>query len=362
MSADLNPSKAQRPGEELDLAALLPWLQQQLPQLQTQGTPTVTQYSGGASNWTYALKFAEQELILRRAPRGKKAKGAHDMVREHNLQQALKPHFELVPQMLALGRADDGVLDSDFYLMEKVDGFIPRSHFPRSLNLNSQQHRTICQSAIDTLVKLHSVDITQTGLTQFGKGQGYIQRQIGGWSKRFAAAKTWNIGSGKGVISWLEANMPSRERQVLIHNDFRLDNLVFDPHQPDKVLAVLDWELATIGDPLMDLGNSMAYWVQADDDPVLRSNRRQPTTAKGMMTRQQVVDYYCQQAGIECEDFTFYEVYGLFRLAGIVQQLYHRYYHKQTRNPAFAKLWLFTNYLLWRCQRLIRARARRSAA
>ncbi|WP_298445178.1 phosphotransferase family protein [uncultured Ferrimonas sp.] len=356
---DLNPGGSVRPGEALPLETLLPWLAQHCPQLT--GTPRITQYSGGASNWTYCLAFAEQEVILRRAPAGKKAKGAHDMAREHNIQQALQPHFPLVPTMLGLGQ-DTAVMDSDFYLMDKVEGFIPRRNLPKSLALSSGQTRALCQSAIDTLVQLHQVDIHATGLAAIGKGEGYIERQILGWNKRYRNAKTWNVGSGKTVMHWLQANLPKTERQALIHNDFRLDNLVLDPNQPDKVLAVLDWELATIGDPLMDLGNSLAYWVQADDDPVIRANRRQPTNAPGMMTRQQVIDYYCKQAGIECDDFTFYEVYGLFRLAGIVQQLYHRYHHKQTRNPAFKNLWLFTNYLLWRCQRLIKASGRKAAA
>ncbi|QIZ78727.1 phosphotransferase family protein [Ferrimonas lipolytica] len=357
--SDLNPGGHVRSGEELPLEQLLPWLAANCPQLQ--GKPNITQYSGGASNWTYCLDFGDTEVILRRAPAGKKAKGAHDMAREHNIQQALQPHFPLVPNMLALCQ-DEEIMGSDFYLMEKVDGFIPRRNLPRSLNLNSSQTNALCKSAIDTLIQLHQVDINATGLASIGKGEGYIERQILGWNKRYRNAKTWNVGSGISIMNWLEANMPKTERQALIHNDYRLDNLVLDPQQPDQVLAVLDWEMATIGDPLMDLGNSLAYWVQADDDPVMRGNRRQPTSAPGMLTRAQVIDYYCQQAQIDCDDFTFYEVYGLFRLTGIVQQLYHRYHTKQTRNPAFKNMWLFSNYLLWRCQRLIKASGRRSAA
>ncbi|MBW3139642.1 phosphotransferase family protein [Ferrimonas balearica] len=341
---------AVREGEALPLEALLPWLRERLPALE--GTPEVRQYSGGASNWTYCLQFANRDLILRRAPAGTKARGAHDMGREYRLQKALKPLFGAVPEVLA--HCDDAqVLGTEFYLMERLQGVIPRRHFPRALALTPTRTRQVCESALDTLIQLHQVDTAP--LAEFGKGSGYIERQIAGWSQRYQKARTWNVGSGKRVMRYLEANLPRRERQALIHNDYRFDNLVLAPDDPSRVLGVLDWELATLGDPLMDLGNTLAYWVQADDDAVLRSARLQPTHLPGMLSRQEVVQYYCERTGIECDDFTFYEVYGLFRLAGIMQQIYYRYHHGQTRNPRFKRFWFFVNYLLWRCDRRIRA-------
>ncbi|WP_026377343.1 phosphotransferase family protein [Aestuariibacter salexigens] len=340
-----------RPGEMLPLDTLLPWLQEHIPDLE--GAPHVRQYSGGASNWTYCLSFANRNIILRRAPEGTKAKGAHDMQREYHLQQALKPVYPLVPAMLGVC-TDKQVLNSDFYVMEKLTGIIPRKNLPRSVTLSTQHVRQLCHNALDALIDLHQVDYQQAGLQSLGKGTGYIERQISGWSTRYRNAKTWNVPSANNIMHWLQDNMPAHERICLTHNDFRFDNLVLDPQQPENIIGVLDWELATLGDPLMDLGNMLAYWVQPDDDWLAQQTRRQPTHLEGMLTRQQVIDYYIAKTGIPIGDFTFYQVYGLFRLAGIAQQIYYRYHHKQTRNPAFKHYWIFVHYLLRRCTRLIK--------
>jgi len=342
-----------RRGEELDAAAVDAWLKLQLPNLM--GAPEVTQYSGGASNWTYCLDYPDQSLILRRAPAGTKAKGAHNMEREFKLQQALKPVFTCVPEMLAFC-GDESVLGTDFYVMEKLNGVIPRKNFPRELKVSAQQSRKLCENMFDRLIDLHNVDVADTELAQLGKAAGYIDRQIDGWSERFTQAKTWNVPSGRSVMRWLSANKPASEKVCLIHNDYRLDNLVLDAEDCTHILGVLDWELATLGDPLMDLGNTLAYWVEANDDFFARSTRRQPSNLEGMFSRQEVVEYYCQKTGHSVEDFAFYEVYGLFRLAGIVQQIYYRYHHKQSDNPAFKNYWLFVHYLFWRCNKIIRQR------
>jgi aminoglycoside phosphotransferase (APT) family kinase protein len=154
-------------------------------------------------------------------------------------------------------------------------------------------------------------------------------------------------------MDYLKANVPSKEKTCFIHNDFRFDNVVLAANNPTEVTGVLDWEMATIGDPMMDLGNSLAYWVQANDDFVAKQTRRQPTHLKGMLTRQEVISYYCNQMGFDAKDFTFYEVYGIFRLAVIMQQIYYRYHHGQTTNPAFKNFWFLVNYMNWRCRRLI---------
>ncbi|MFT6408973.1 MAG: aminoglycoside phosphotransferase (APT) family kinase protein [Arenicella sp.] len=339
-----------RRGEELDLALLNPWLIDQLPGIS--GTPEVTQFSGGASNWTYCLSYPEKALVLRRAPDGTKAQGAHDMGREYRLQAALKPVYPYVPEVL-LHSDDESIVGAQFYVMEKLNGLIPRTNMPRGLDLSEQQCRELCFNALDSMIELHQVDYKAAGLDQIGKGEGYIERQIRGWTHRYNKAKTWNVPSGKGVIQWLADNMPETETICLTHNDFRLDNLVLDAAQPTKIIGVLDWELATLGDPLMDLGNTLAYWVEAGDDFFAQKTRRQPTHLEGMLSRQEVIDYYLQKTDSEVKDFTFYEVYGLFRLAGIVQQIYYRYHHKQTRNPAFKILWVFVHYLMHRCRKAI---------
>ncbi|MDX1628811.1 MAG: phosphotransferase family protein, partial [Fulvivirga sp.] len=212
----------------------------------------------------------------------------------------------------------------------------------------------ICTSFWDKLIALHRVDYQNAGLSDLGKGEGYVERQINGWSKRYRDAKTWNVLSGKKVMQWLENNMPERENLCIVHNDFRLDNVILDPQNPSNILGILDWELAAIGDPLMDLGNSLAYWVEEKDDFFIKSLRRQPTNLPGMMTRKEVLSYYEKQTGVAIDDFRFYRVYGLFRLAGIVQQIYYRYSKGLTKNKAFKNFWLVSNYLILTCNNVIR--------
>jgi len=351
MARSLDVVKPQRKGEELDLKRLLPWLEEALPKLT--GTPTITQFSGGASNWTYHLQFPNQDLILRRAPLGKKAKGAHDMVREYELQKSLRPHYPYVPKMWAVC-ADESVLGSTFYVMERLEGVILRKNLPRDIHWNQKQVETLCYSFWDKLIELHKVDYQKQGLTQLGKGAGYVERQIHGWNKRYANAVTWNVPSGKKVMRWLEAHIPKEENLCVIHNDFRLDNVVLSPNNPADILGVLDWEMAAIGDPLMDLGNSLAYWVEPTDDFFIKGMRLQPSHLSGMLSREQIITYYTQQRGMTVDDFRFYRVYGLFRLAGIVQQIYYRYAKGYTQNKAFKNLWTLSFYLIKTCENIIR--------
>ncbi len=346
---------AQRPGEELDVARVDAWLRERVPGLG--GTPRVTQYSGGASNWTYRLAYPAHDLILRRPPAGTKAHSAHDMKREFRVQQALRPVFPYVAEMIALCE-DPAVIGCDFYVMRRIPGLIPRKNMPPGVRLDREATRRLCLNVIDTLVALHRVDVAAAGLSSLGKGAGYARRQIQGWSDRYEKARTWNVPSFRRVRDWLAANTPDDVATCVIHGDFRLDNVVLDPADPTRVVGVLDWEMATLGDPLMDLGNSLAYWVQADDDFMARATRRQPTHLPGMLTRREVVEYYGEKTGRNVSDFAFYEVYGLFRLAVIAQQIYYRYHRKETRNPAFKRFWLLVGYLDWRCLGIIRRSGR----
>ncbi len=268
---------------------------------------------------------------------------------------ALKPHYPYVPEVLAFCE-DATILGSEFYVMERIRGLIPRQDLPEGLDLNEADTRQLCLNVLDKLIELHQVDWKAAGLESLGKGEGYVQRQIEGWSDRYRKARTENAVDFEGVMAWLAANMPREDSATcLIHNDFRFDNVVLDPEQPTKVIGVLDWEMATLGDPLMDLGNSLAYWVQADDDETFKRMRRQPTHLPGMLTRQEAIDYYASRTGRKVDDITFYLIYGLFRLAVIVQQIYYRYHHGQTANPAFKGFIHITNHLEQRCLKLIAA-------
>ena len=344
-----------REGEQLDAQAVSNWLREQ--GVDIEGEPTVTQFSGGASNWTYRLQYegegTDQDLILRRPPKGTKAKSAHDMVREYTVQKSLKDAYPYVPKMVALC-TDESVIGADFYVMERMEGIIPRANLPKGIDLDVEQTRALCTNVIDALVDLHQVDYKEhPDLVNLGRGEGYCERQVTGWDKRYVKAKTPNVPSFGLVRQWLSKHTPADSKTCLIHNDWRFDNVILDAADPTKVIGVLDWEMATLGDPLMDLGSALAYWVEEDDNIIMQQSRRQPTHLKGMMTRDEVVDYYLKQSGLKIDNWTFYEVFGLFRLAGIVQQIYYRYYHKQTTNPAFKNFWLIVHVLHAKCLKLI---------
>jgi len=340
-----------RKGEELDVAAVDRWLRTVAPDLD--GLPEVTQYSGGASNWTYRLRYANRDLVLRRPPAGTKATSAHDMAREYHIQRALAPVYPLVPGMVGLCE-DPAVLGVTFYVMTRIDGPIPRARLPKGVAFTPEDVRRLCTHVIDALIDLHRVDATAAGLARFGKGPGYPRRQVEGWSGRYVKARTWNVPTFGYVRRWLAERVPDDVAACVIHNDWRFDNVVLDPADPTRILGVLDWEMATVGDPLMDLGSALAYWVHADDPLIMRRTRRQPTNEPGMLRRDEVVEYYLARTGLRPADWTFYEVFGLFRLAVIAQQIYYRYHHGQTRNPAFRYFWVLVNYFDWRCRSLIR--------
>ena len=346
----IDKAKQVREKEQLPLDKVDAWIKAHISGVT--GVPEITQYTGGASNWTYRIKYDSHDLILRRPPAGTKAASAHDMKREYDIQKALMPYYT-VPEMLAFCN-DHSVMDCDFYIMRRVEGIIPRANLPKDLVLTKEQVRQLCMNVIDKLIELHKIDIQRSGLSDFGKGKGYCERQIKGWSERYQKARTWNVPKFTKVINWLKANIPTEERSCMIHNDFRFDNVILNPENPMEIIGVLDWEMATVGDPMMDLGNTLAYWVQADDDFMAKSTRRQPTNAEGMLTRKEVIAYYCGKMGFEPKQFTFYEVYGLFRLAVIAQQIYYRYYHKQTNNKEFKNWWILVHYLNWRCRKAIK--------
>ena len=351
-----------RPGEDgdpirdedsFDISAVNAWLREHEHARDLTGPPRVRQFSGGASNLTYLLSYPERELILRRPPVGTKAASAHDMAREFNIQQALAPAYPYVPGMVALCQEPE-VIGGDFYVMDRIPGTILRSRIPTELGLQASDLRHLCISAIERLVELHQVDPEATGLADLGKGPGYVRRQVEGWSERYRAARTRNVPSFQKVMRWLAERQPQDVASRVVHNDFRLDNLVLAPEDPRRIVGVLDWEMATIGDPLMDLGAALAYWVQADDDRFMHALRRQPTHVPGMLTRREVVEHYSSRTGHSIEDWVFYEVFGLFRLAVIIQQIYQRYHLRQTRNPAFRHYWLAVHYLDRRCRKIIR--------
>ena len=335
---------AVRTEDSFDVAAVHVWLQQYISETKS---PEVLQFRSGASNLTYLLKYPDKDLVLRRPPVGTKAASAHDMKREFLIQSRLKSVYSLVPNVIALCD-DPNVIGSDFYVMDRVSGDIFRRDVPETLSASDIS--LMANSLVAGLAQLHSVDASV--LAELNKGTGYVQRQVEGWSKRYRNALTDDVPNGEDVMSWLAANQPKDVDSCVIHGDWRIDNLVFDL-EAKKLAGVLDWELATVGDPLMDLGSALAYWVDRDDEPMFASLRRQPSHLPGMPTRKEFIAKYLELSGRRCDDFTFYEVFGLFRLTVIIQQIWARYRAGQTTNPAFQGFGMGVNILINRAQGLI---------
>jgi aminoglycoside phosphotransferase (APT) family kinase protein len=328
--------KPVRDGEELDVGAVEAYLKKNIADLA--GKVTVKQFPSGFSNLTYAITVGDRELVLRRPPFGKKAKTAHDMSREYKILSALHPVFSYCPRPLAFCD-DHDVMGCDFYVMEAIRGIILRKDFPKGLNLSPNEVRQLCEKTIDVLGQLHAVDYNAIGLGDFGKPEGYVKRQIEGWSRRYRDARTDDAPDFETVMQWLHDNMPDDVAvPAIIHNDFKFDNLVLNPDNPLEIIGVFDWEMATLGDPLMDLGSSLGYWVQADDTEEEKMIRMLPTVREGMLTRRELVDYYLEKSGRQVDNFNFYYVFGSFRLAVIAQQIYYRFYHGQTKDERFGLL------------------------
>ena len=339
--SDLTPVRDE---DAFDVARVHTWLNSYINE---SSLPDVFQFRSGASNLTYLLKYPDRELVLRRPPVGTKAVSAHDMKREFLIQSRLKPVYDLVPTVIALCE-DHSILGSDFYVMDRIQGEIFRRDVPETLT--KEDISVMAHSLVSGLAQLHSVDASV--LNELNKGPGYVTRQVEGWSKRYRNALTDDVPDGEDVMRWLDANRPDDVGSCIIHGDWRIDNMVFDLGQK-KLVGVLDWELATVGDPLMDLGSALAYWIDKDDEPMFASLRRQPSHLDGMPTRKEFIAKYLELSGRKCDDFTFYEVFGLFRLTVIIQQIWARYKAGQTTNPAFKGFGMGVNILINRAQGLI---------
>lgn len=280
------------------------------------------------------------------------------MAREFEVLERLRPHLSWVPEAIAYS-ADPELLGAEFFVMKRLEGTILRRDLPPGLTLPPAAARTLSERFISRLAELHRLDPQAVGLDGFGRGDGYVRRQVAGWSDRFRRARTANVPRAERLLAWLDRHAPADSGRAVLHNDFRLDNLVLDPADPTCIVGVLDWEMATVGDPLMDLAGALAYWVEAGDDPLFRALRRQPSHLPGMLTREELVAAYCAAVGIPLvtpEAWRFFEVFGLFRLAAIAQQIYLRYARRESRDPAFRFFWLYVHYLIWRCHRRIRRR------
>jgi len=324
-----------RSGEELDAARLTAFLKGRLPEFD--GPIEIEQFPKGYSNLTYLVRAGGRELVLRRPPFGANIKTAHDMGREYRILARLIAVYPKVPRPLAF--CDDAsVLGAPFYLMERIRGVILRAATPTGLELRSNLMQPLSENFIDNLIALHAIDYRAAGLGDLGKPEGYVTRQVEGWLKRYQNARTDDIPDMTRLARWLVEHKPADSGGCLIHNDYKYDNLVLDPDDLSRIKACLDWEMATIGDPLMDLGSALGYWVDPEDPEEWQRHSFGVTALPGNLNREQLLERYSNHSGRQIGQPVFYYVYGLFKIAVIVQQIYARYRQVLTQDARFGRL------------------------
>jgi len=328
------PSEIRR-GEELASDKLGAYLETSLPQFK--GALSVQQFPSGHSNLTFLVRVGEQEMVLRRPPFGANIKSAHDMGREYKILSHLHPVYSKVPRPL-LYCDDVSVIGAPFYLMERVKGIILRDKAPQGLTLVPEMMCDLSNAFVDNLAAIHTVDYRAAGLGDLGKPVGYVARQVRGWTERYDNAKTDEIPEMERVAAWLAEHLPPESGATLIHNDYKYDNLVLETQDLKRIKAVLDWEMATIGDPLMDLGTTLGYWVEASDSAERQAVAPCLTLLPGNLTREQIVQRYAQVSGRDVSSIRFYYVYGLFKIAVIIQQIYNRWKQGFSQDPRFAEM------------------------
>jgi aminoglycoside phosphotransferase (APT) family kinase protein len=328
-------SAAVRAGEELDLTSLAAYLRAHLPHTEST-TLEIEQFPGGHSNLTYLIRCGASEFVLRRPPVGPVAPTAHDMPREYKLLALINPHFQLAPQPVLLCQ-DVSVIGVPFYLMERRHGVIVRQRLPEQLH-DPNLRRALSESVVDTLVDLHSVDINTTGLSQIGKPSGFVARQVRGWAERWRRSKTGELPEMDQVVEWLTTRLPADtgDGATIVHNDFKLDNLMLDTNDLSRVVALLDWEMCSVGDPLIDVGLVLTYWTMKGSGQ--SASLRAVTHGDGWFSREQIIQRYAETTGRDVSHINFYEAFARFKVAVVIQQIYFRFVQGQTKDERFRNL------------------------
>jgi|TARA_B110000285_G_C15077696_1_gene591694 aminoglycoside phosphotransferase (APT) family kinase protein len=325
-----------RKGEELPAVKLKQFLQENHLIGSIESELFVKQFTHGYSNLTYLLSIENKEYVLRKPPIGAIKRG-HDMSREFKVQSAVQKEFSKVPKMFAY-TDDAAVLGSEFYIMEKVEGIILNFKEAKKRDIPANDYKTIANAWLDTFTELHQLDYDAIGLTNLGKPEGYVERQVTNWGKQYLKAATKDVPSAEKVMQWMQENQPKNYQHCLIHNDYKYDNVVFKDNSWKEITAVLDWEMATLGDPLMDLGTSLGYWTLASDHDFVKQGIPSPTIFEGNPMRSEIVASYAKKSGRDIHNMVFYYVFGLFKIAVIAQQIYYRYSKGLTSDPRFANL------------------------
>lgn len=295
----------------------------------------VEQFGGGAANLTYLLRFGDEEYVLRRPPLGPVAPKSHDMAREYKVLSVLYQKLPSAPRALHLCE-DPDIIGAPFLIMERRHGVVVRRDMPPQFAAHPQAAQRMSEALVDRLADLHAVDYTDIGLADLGKPQGFVSRQIAGWYGRWEKAKVHALPALEEVHAWLLENIPPENPPTLLHNDYKLDNVMFKRDDPSELVAIFDWDMCTLGDPLVDLGTLLAYWTEKNDPPIYKGVLGMPPPDYGFLTRAELVKRYAARSGRSVEDIRFYHVLALYRVVVIVAQIYVRYYRGQTQDSRFA--------------------------
>jgi aminoglycoside phosphotransferase (APT) family kinase protein len=328
-----------RAGEQLDWTRLVAWLRERLPACGVPGLdvsrePTVAQFPGGHSNLTYLVRFGDSDVVVRRPPFGPVPPTAHDMAREFRWLSAMHRVFPLAPRPYLLCE-DVDVVGSVFYAMERRRGLVVRAEEPPIL-ANPTARRRLSEALIDTLADLHAIDVAAHGLSALGKPAGFVERQVRGWSERWHRSKTTPLPEMDALAEWLRDHVPGDPpKPSVVHGDFKLDNVMLDPDDAGRIVAIFDWEMSALGDPLVDLGIALTYWSPTAP-PEQHDALTTVTDRPGYFTREEIIDRYAARSGRDLSGIRYYEIFAVFKIAVVVQQIYYRFVQGHTTDARFA--------------------------
>ncbi|MBI4518137.1 MAG: phosphotransferase family protein [Deltaproteobacteria bacterium] len=342
-----------REGEDFDHARLAEYLKGRVPESERE--LEVVQFAGGHANLTYLLRYGEVEYVLRRPPLGPVAPGAHDMGREYRVLSVLYRGYRYAPRAYVYCE-DPTIIGAPFFIMERRRGIVVRRAIPSQFGGGEDAviNRRISEVVIDALADLHSTDAAAVGLHTLGNPEGFMRRQIDGWMRRYERAKTKEVPLADEMSRWLGEHLPPSPAPALLHNDWRLDNMMLDAQDPGRCEAVFDWDMCTMGDPLADLGTLLVAWLEADDPIPDPGQVVMPSMVPGFMTRGEAVERYCRRRGIDVANVPYYYVFGLFKMAVVLQQIFHRYHLGQTKDERFRVFEQGAEVLFWRSQEVSR--------
>jgi aminoglycoside phosphotransferase (APT) family kinase protein len=336
-----------RAGEDFDHERLAIYLRGRLPH--SEHPLDVVQFAGGHANLTYLLRYGDAEYVLRRPPLGPVAPGAHDMGREYRVLSVLYKAYRCAPRAF-LYCEDTAVIGAPFFVMERRRGVVVRRIIPPQFGGGEDAaiNRRISEVLIDTLADLHQVDPRTVGLETLGKPEGFMRRQIDGWLARYERAKTKEVPVAVEMSQWLRERLPESPPATLLHNDWRLDNMMLDADDPGRCEAVFDWDMCTMGDPLADLGTLLTAWIQADEPLPNSGQVTMPSMVPGFLTRREAAERYARRRSIDVGNLPYYYVFGLFKMGVVLQQIYHRYHLGQTKDERFALFEQGAEALFWK--------------